>query len=200
METNDRSLIIDRCGRVPGIAADVAKINRNTVLPKHRVFSADASDRNTAIAGNADHLTEVIDCCGRDGAVARQWWKFMHSAVRLPHRSPELQDLERRIAGWIMDSIFCPPDYLTLVINAGGVAAVTSRERWQGCHLSVLPTETFADFPRRNTGGEKGPTRKIFAKRIGVCRFGDTHDHSIVALDRPRHSAVCPPERAQRDG
>ena len=96
----------------------------------------------------------------------------MHSAVRLPHRSPELQDLERRIAGWIMDSIFSPPDYLTLVINAGGVAAVTSRERWQGCHLSVLPTETFADFPRRNTGGEKGPTRKIFAKRIGVCRFG----------------------------
>jgi len=49
LETNDRSLIIDRCGRVPGIAADVAKINRNTVLPKHRVFSADASDRNTAI-------------------------------------------------------------------------------------------------------------------------------------------------------
>jgi len=36
-KADDDSLIIDRCGRVPDIAADVAKINRDTVLPKHRV-------------------------------------------------------------------------------------------------------------------------------------------------------------------
>ncbi len=62
-ETHDRPVIVDRCGSVPGIASDVAKISRNTVFPKHRMFSANTSDRNTTIAGDADHLTEVINCC-----------------------------------------------------------------------------------------------------------------------------------------
>jgi len=97
-ETHDRPVIVDRCGSVPGIASDVAKISRNTVFPKHRMFSANTSDRNTTIAGDADHLTEVINCCGCTSAVARQWWEFLHSTIRLPDRRPEPQDLEGRIA------------------------------------------------------------------------------------------------------
>src|SRR5438445_12731534 len=31
-ETHDRPVIVDRCGSVPGIASDVAKISRNTVF------------------------------------------------------------------------------------------------------------------------------------------------------------------------
>src|SRR5262249_30625258 len=88
-EADDRPLIINRGGSVPGIAADVAKINRNRVSPKHRVLSAYTSDGNTAITGNADHLTEVINCCGGAGAVAREWWEFLHSAVRFPDGCPE---------------------------------------------------------------------------------------------------------------
>src|SRR6266536_3702110 len=100
-EADDCPLIIDCCGGVPGIASDVPKVRRNPVLPKYRVSGADTSDRNTTIAGDADHLTEVIDRCGRAGAVARQRWEFLHSAVRLPDGCPKLQYLERRITGWI---------------------------------------------------------------------------------------------------
>src|SRR5438093_3646276 len=75
-ETDDRPLIIDGCGRIPGIASDVSKIMRNAVLPKHRVFSANTSDRDTTIAGDTDHLTEIIDGCRRTGAVAGQRWAF----------------------------------------------------------------------------------------------------------------------------
>src|SRR5947208_3111564 len=97
-ETHDRPVIVDCCGSIPGIASDVAKISRNTVFPKHRMSSANTSDRNTTIAGDADHLTEVINCCGCTSAVARQWWEFLHSTIRLPDRRPEPQDLEGRIA------------------------------------------------------------------------------------------------------
>src|SRR6266700_5777679 len=124
-ETDDRALIIDGCGRVPGIASDVPKIIRNTVLPKHRVFSANTSDRDSTIAGDADHLSEIIDCCRRTGAVAGQRWEFLHLAVRLPDRRPELQDLKGRVASCIVDTVLCPPDHLTAVIDAGGVAAIT---------------------------------------------------------------------------
>src|SRR2546425_955274 len=48
-EADDCPLIIDCCGGVPGIASDVPKVSRNTVLPKYRVFSADTPDRNTTI-------------------------------------------------------------------------------------------------------------------------------------------------------
>src|SRR5207245_2962447 len=51
-DADDRSLIIDRRGRIPGIASDVPKVSRNTVLPKHGVSSADTSNRHTAIAGD----------------------------------------------------------------------------------------------------------------------------------------------------
>ncbi len=81
---------------------------------------ANTPDCNTTIAGDADYLTEVIDCCGRAGAVARQRWEFLHGAVRLPDHRPELQDLESSIASWIMDPVFCPPDHLTDAIRALG--------------------------------------------------------------------------------
>jgi len=162
--------------------------------------SAHTPDRDTAIARDADHLAEVIDCYGRAGAVARQRWEFLHRTVRLPDRCSELQDLEKSIASWIVDPILSPPDHLAFVIDAGGVAAITARERLQCCHLPVLPTETFADLPTRNTRGEEGITRKKLAKGREVSRFRDTHDHAIVTLDRPGHGAVWSPEVAQRDG
>src|SRR5207253_1972940 len=128
-EADDRSLIIDRRGRIPGIASDVPKVSRNTVLPKHGVSSADTSNRHTAIAGDADHLTRVIDCCRCAGAVARQRWEFLHLAVRLPDHRPELQDLERRIASWIVDTILCPPE---LGQRCGGTVFPISAGR---CHV-----------------------------------------------------------------
>src|SRR5262249_59606371 len=108
------------------------------------------TDGNTAIARNANHLAAVIDGCGSTGAVARQRREFLHGPVRLPDDCAELQDLESRITGWIVNPILRPPHHLTFVVHAGGVAAEAAGERWQRCHLPVLPAKALANAPRRN--------------------------------------------------
>src|SRR5713226_3784620 len=172
-EADDRSLIIDRSGSVPGIASNVPKVNRNTVLPEHRMLSADTSDRDTTIAGDANHLTIVIDRCGGAGAVARQRREFPHCAVRPPYHRRELQDLERRVAGRIVNTILRPADHLTSIIDGCGVAAVTARERWQGGHGPVLPTEAFANSACGDSRGKERPTRKVLPKWIALCCLGN---------------------------
>jgi len=74
-EANDRPLIIDHRRSIPGIASDISKVNRNTVLPEHGMSSAAISNRNKTISGDADHLSEIID---RHGAPK-------HEEVSLEH-------------------------------------------------------------------------------------------------------------------
>jgi hypothetical protein len=183
------------------MSPQIADSGRNTVFPYHGVSRADTSNCNTARTGNADDLAFVIDCCSSAGAVTRQWQQLLHFAVSFPDYCPELQDLESRITGWVVDAVLSPADYLAAVVGAGCIAVITAGKRRQGRHCAAFPTKAFAYFPGRITSREEGVARKQFAQRIVVIGIRNTYDQSIVTLDRPSRGTVGsrPPERAEID-
>ena len=91
-----------------------------------------------------------------------------------------------------MNAVFCPAYNLSAIVDPGGIAAVAAMKRGQCSHLSVLPAEALADPSSGDTGCEKRPAGKIFAKRIGVGQFGNSDDDAIVAFDWPGNGAVRP--------
>ena len=184
------------------MSAEIPDIGWNSVFPQDRMRGADSSDGNTAGAGDADHLTLVIDRRSGAGGITRQRRKFLHLPVGLPDHRSEPEDLKSGIAGWIVDTIFCPAHYLPAVVRARGVAVVAAWEWRQRRHHAVHPPKALTYFSGGSTRGKKGPARKCLTQGIIFGSVRDAHDQSNVVLDRPGHGAIAvrPSESAQIGG
>src|SRR5262249_466321 len=71
-EADDDAVVVDGRGSVPGIAAEVTEVHRNSILPEEGVRCAHAANSHAAGAGDAHHLAQIVDSRGRAGGITGQ--------------------------------------------------------------------------------------------------------------------------------
>src|SRR5438034_316589 len=125
------------------------------VLPQDRAEEVRPSSRQTY-----DLVALFINAVGRTAEIARNLTQGLHTACF----GPDEGFINSCSAGSGVGETHDRP----VIVDAGGVTAVTAREWRQFSHLSVLPTKTLADASRRVARADKGPTREILPKRIEV--------------------------------
>src|SRR5580704_6458161 len=154
-EADDVAALVDHHWRVPvERAVGVGELDHATVVPQHGMSRADAADRESTGARDADDLTAVIEgrrraggiAGRRTGAVELQDRQFPQLAVTWPpYHGSELQQL-RGAAGRIVHAVLRPACGLTEVVGAGGEAVGAAGQRWQRPHVARerVPYETQA--------------------------------------------------------
>src|SRR5262245_65017810 len=100
------------------MSSEIRNARRHSVFPDDCMGCAHIADGNTTSAGDADDLSLVVNRCRCAGRVTWQRRQFSHLAVGFPERGAELQDLKRRIATRVMNSILRPTNYLSAIIVA----------------------------------------------------------------------------------
>src|SRR5829696_718023 len=120
-EADDVTAPVDRVGRVPGEAAQVADVDHLAVVPEHGMPGGEPADCLIADAGDADDLTAVVDRGRRAGGVTREQRQLPHPVAGSPGDRAELQDL-RRHARRVVHGVLGPADDPVAVVRAGGEA------------------------------------------------------------------------------
>ena len=193
-KSHDVARVIDVHRRVPGVAAQVADVDDDVVLPQHRVARGELADRDIAVAGNTDNLAPIVDPRRGRGGITGQRPQLVHRALlRVPHDRAELE-LLRRVARRIEHRRLGPTDHLPGAVNAGRKSLIAA-QRGQGFHHAVLPDGADADVACH--ARQKGSAAPFFVQRVERGGLADAGDDAVVADAGPLHDAVRPAERPQ---
>jgi hypothetical protein len=97
-----------------------------------------------------------------------------------------------------MNIIFCPSDYLTKIIGAGGEAIVST---WKigkrPHHLPVFQDKPEVDIAGGIGSGVEGRAAPSFPQWFQIGSLRDTNNDSLGILDVPSDTAVWSAERTQ---
>src|SRR5215475_14715520 len=113
-----------------------------------------------------------------------------------PHGWMKLEYLAAAAVG-IMNTIFCPADYLPEVVGSGRKAVMTARKWGKSSHLVVLPNEPEideADVVRRTVESRATPS---LPERLRIGGLRNTHYDALSILYVPCDTAVWSAKRAE---
>src|SRR5882762_4802894 len=128
-EPDHRARVVDRHRRVPALATQCRQLHGAALLPQQCVPGAEGTDRISAVPGDTDDLTGIVD--GRGGR-SRVTGKGGQDALLVSPRTPQnrlkLQHL-RQHAARIVERRFRPADRLPGVVDAGREAVIAAEQR-----------------------------------------------------------------------